>query len=283
MWKYSRMLVVGIMLVIMNMSCEEKKMSEVKNPLPSIASVGEPAWQTLAQKRIYFGHQSVGNNILEGIKDVMNEHRNIKLNIVQIAAPTDIKSPMLGHSRIGKNVDPRSKVQEFAALMSAGIGENTDVAFFKFCYVDVTAKTDVEKLYKGYKDAMDTLRKLYPKTAIIHVTVPLTVSKTSMKTRLKKLLGKKEMWEYDDNVRRNEFNELLRKEYQGKQPLFDLARIESTYPDGTRSSFTKGENTYDSLVPEYTYDGGHLNEKGRRVVAEALLVFLANLNAKSSS
>jgi hypothetical protein len=212
----------------------------------------------------------------------MNEYRNIKLNIVQIAAPTDIKSPMLGHSRIGKNVDPRSKVQEFAALMSAGIGENTDVAFFKFCYVDVTAKTDVEKLYKGYKDAMDTLRKLYPKTAIIHVTVPLTVSKTSMKTRLKKLLGKKEMWEYDDNVRRNEFNELLRKEYQGKQPLFDLSRVESTYPDGTRSSFTKGENTYDSLVPEYTYDGGHLNEKGRKVVAEALLVFLANLNVKSS-
>jgi len=96
MWKYSRMLLVGIVLVIMNMSCEEKKMSEVKNPLPSIASVGEPAWQTLAQKRIYFGHQSVGNNILEGIKDVMNEYRNIKLNIVRLPLQPTLSHPCSG-------------------------------------------------------------------------------------------------------------------------------------------------------------------------------------------
>lgn len=283
MWKYSRLFVVGLLLAIVSTSCEERNMTEIKHSLPSIATVGESAWSVLAQKRIYFGHQSVGNNILEGIKDVMGERNNIKLNIVQISSATDIKSPMLGHSRIGKNVDPQSKIEEFATLMFAGIGGDTDIAFFKFCFVDITAKTDIEKLFKVYRDTMDNLRKQYPKTTIIHVTVPLTVSKTSLKTRLKKLFGKKEFWEYDDNVRRAEFNDHLRKEFQGKQPLFDLAQIESTQPDGSRSSFTKGGGTYESLVPEYTIDGGHLNQKGRRVIAEALLVFLANLDGKPST
>ena len=113
---------------------------------------------------------------------------------------------------------------------------------------------------------------------LIHVTVPLTTTKTTWKTWIKKLIGKKELWEYDDNIKRNEFNELLIKEYDGKEPVFDLAKVESTYPDGRRETCThKGKTSY-SLVPDYTYDGGHLNETGRKKAAEQLLILLAKLN-----
>ena len=39
-----------------------------------------------------------------------------------------------------------------------------------------------------------------------------------------------------------------------------------------------GLKIYYSMAPEYTTDGGHLNETGRKRVAEQLLIFLANLN-----
>ena len=62
-----------------------------------------------------------------------------------------------------------------------------------------------------------------------------------------------------------------------KKPLFDLAAIESTAPDGTRASFVRDGKTYYQMVSDYTHDGGHLNELGQKRVAEQLLVFLAGL------
>jgi len=43
-----------------------------------------------------------------------------------------------------------------------------------------------------------------------------------------------------------------------------------------RSFFRKGNQIYFTLIPEYTDDGGHLNTLGRKIVAEQLLIFLAD-------
>ena len=90
-------------------------------------------------------------------------------------------------------------------------------------------------------------------------------------------MGIKKIWEYDDNIKRNEYNEMIIKKYEGKEPVFDIAKIQSTFPDGTRCSFSKDGKTYYSMVPEYTNDGGHLNEIGRKKVAEQFLILLTNL------
>ena len=82
---------------------------------------------------------------------------------------------------------------------------------------------------------------------------------------------------YAGNIKRNEFNDLVRKEYTGKEPVFDLAMVESTYSNGSRNRFKADGNAYSALVPEYSHDGRHLNETGRKKVAEQLLIFLANL------
>ena len=76
---------------------------------------------------------------------------------------------------------------------------------------------------------------------------------------------------------RQQYNEMLRKEYAGREPLFDIAQIESALPDSSRVAFKKGEENYYGMAPEYTDDGGHLNEKGRKIFAEQLLIFLAAL------
>jgi hypothetical protein len=94
---------------------------------------------------------------------------------------------------------------------------------------------------------------------------------------LKNLIGKKEIWEFATNVKRNEYNSMLLNEYQGTDPIVDIAKIESTKPDGSRQSFKYNKKIYYSLVPEYTYDNGHLNEVGRKLVAEKLLLVLLSV------
>jgi hypothetical protein len=269
-------LVVILFLLSLVISCNGGKMPEKAIVFGTIKDIPTCKWERLSQKRIYFGHHSVGFNIVDGVRDLMKESPQIKLNIVETYSTPDFKNGVFAHSRVGRNTNPKSKIDEFQKFMEGGIGDKADIAFFKFCYVDVTTKTDVQKVFDEYKNALARIENEFAKTTFVHVTIPLRITKTTSKTKIKKFLGKKNIWEYEDNIKRNEFNELLRKEYDGKEPIFDLAKIESTYPDGKRSYFTKAGKTYYSLVPDYTCDGGHLNETGRKIVAEQLLLVLAN-------
>jgi hypothetical protein len=160
--------------------------------------------------------------------------------------------------------------------MENGLGEKADIGFFKLCFVDIYAATDVQKVFGEYRSSMAELRKNNPKVTFVHVTTPLTIVQSGWKAFVKKIIWRS-IDGYQDNIQREAFNELLRKEYKGNEPIFDLAMIESTLPDGRRAMFTKDGKAYPCLVPEYTNDGGHLNEKGRKIVAEQLLIFLASL------
>ena len=160
--------------------------------------------------------------------------------------------------------------------LNNGIGGKLNIAFLKFCYVDINANTDVKKMFDSYKSAVEKLKKKYPNVIFVHFTAPLTTREKGIKTFAKKILGRK-LRGYDDNLKRNEYNELLKSEYLGKEPVFDIAKIESTFPSGKRNEFKKDGVTYYALCNEYTTDGGHLNKKGRKIVAEQLLILLATL------
>jgi hypothetical protein len=121
---------------------------------------------------------------------------------------------------------------------------------------------------------MARLKEDRPAITFVHVTVPLKSVQSGWKVWIKRLLGRP-AGGAADNAKRNEFNELMRRSYSGHELLFDLAIIETTRPDGSRSTFRSGGTAYDQLAREYTDDGGHLNERGRRTVAGRLLVFLA--------
>jgi len=248
-----------------------------RTTLPSIKSIPDETWQKLSQKKIYFGHQSVGNNIIDGIKDITRDNPQIKLNIVETEDPQNFIAPIFAHSPIGKNMDPASKSADFSEKIAQNLGSKLDIAFFKFCYIDITASTDAEKVFTGYQNSTAQTKKSFPKVTVVHLTTPLRVIQASgPRTWLKTIIGRP-IGGYKDNMKREQFNAMLRNEYTGKEPIFDLAAIESTNPDGSRFSFTQGGKTGYALVPEYTDDGGHLNERGRRLVAEQLLIFLSKL------
>ena len=288
----NKSLFVIMILLAFLINCNGGKMPEKTTHSPSIKDIPDSAWKKLSEKRIYFGHQSVGFNIIDGIKDVMKENPQIKLNIVETSDPSEFNTPLFAHSRVGKNRDPKSKLDAFKKFIEEGLGDNINSAFFKFCYVDMGAKIDVKKVFADYNSTMSSLRDKYPNTNFIHFTSPLCTTKVTFNLKIwlknyiqwgwkykpfKMIMHIKNCWNYEDDIKRNKFNKLLRKEYDGKEPVFDLAKIESTFLDGKRSSFTKDGKSYYSLVPDYTHDGGHLNEMGRKVVAEQLLILLAGL------
>ena len=70
---------------------------------------------------------------------------------------------------------------------------------------------------------------------------------------------------------------MLLNKYNNSDIIYDLARIESTYQNNKREFFKYQNKKYYSLIKEYTYDGGHLNQYGRKLVAQELLKVLLKI------
>jgi hypothetical protein len=229
----------------------------------------------LATMRIYFGHQSVGANIVDGMRALS---AGTALRIVSAQDPASVNGPAFIEATIGKNGDPRSKAAAFRAALDRGFGHKGGIAMYKYCYVDTDVATDPGQMFAAYRDDIATVRAQYPRLTLVHVTQPLTTSAPTTEgivTRLARIvLGRPSSDEL--NAKRQQYNALLRAEYQGKEPLFDLARLESTRADGSRNSTRPGSTT-ESLAPEWTDDGGHLNAVAQKMVARELIALLAGL------
>ncbi len=224
----------------------------------------------VAERRIFFGHQSVGSNLLEGVATLGRG----KLVITESRSAEAFTKPGLVHTFVGSNDAPLTKIADFEKAMDE-VGGKAEVAFFKLCYVDFTDTTDVDALLAAYGAAMTRLREKHPTTTFVHVTAPLTLVQSGPKAFLKRLMGNAP-WGERENAVRHRYNEQLRAKYKG-EPVFDLAAVESTRSDGTAQTYELGGKAVPALVPGFTDDGGHLNAAGQKHVAEALLRFLAQL------
>lgn len=225
----------------------------------------------VAQKRIYFAHQSVGANLLAGVADLARE-AGVPLRIVETSRGADLAPGVLGHFFVPENGAPLAKLANFAAAL--GGRSNADIALIKFCYVDVDGATDAQALFARYQATIAELRAKNPNTTFVHVTLPLTSVQTGWKALAKRLLGRAPYGTVE-NVRREQYNALLRRAYAGREPLFDLARIESTAPDGRAVTVDWQGSIAPAMASAYTDDGGHLNERGRVIAARALIRVLA--------
>ena len=240
-------------------------MSDSKsNPAAQNAAAQTIDWDVVADARIYFGHQSVGRNILEGIRELSSSGVGRAITIVPSRPASADPRPALVEFPVGENGKPESKLADFAAALDQIETPDAAVAVFKYCYLDITAETDVEGLFARHRAAVSEMRARHPKLTFVHVTAPLTTLESGPRYLVKRLLGKRST--RDANANRNRFNVMLRRAFEG-EPIFDLARVESTRPDGSRTGFTAANDTIYTLAPELTDDGGHLNAAGRRAAA----------------
>ncbi len=233
----------------------------------------------LSKQRIFFGHQSVGYNVMDGIGDLLKKHPGSGMKVVALKPGEAAPASGAGffHSANGTNEQPLTKVDGFAKAMVDTMGGSADIAFYKFCYVDFGPETDVPALFERYKRSAQQLAQMYPHTVFVHLTAPLTVVQSGPKATIKKLLGRPDRLA-QANERRERFNQLMRAEYSSAN-LFDLARIETTLEDGRRRTFESDGRAVGALWDEYASDGKHLNVRGRQWVAAHLLDFLGQLPA----
>ncbi|MBN1817372.1 MAG: hypothetical protein JW828_08425 [Sedimentisphaerales bacterium] len=241
--------------------------------LPRLENIPADVWKQLADRTIFFAHMSVGYNILDSVKDITAANPQIEITPAEVPQGKQIQGPVLAHAMLGHNAQPRAKIDSFREWMKKIAPSRPDIALMKFCYVDIRHDTDIEALFTEYRGLMEEVRAAYPDTVFMHATVPLCSGpvpvKKQIKEAVKTLIGKPAT--ADDNRRREQFNDLLRKAYGGKEPLFDIAEAESTTSDNKRCYVRHKGQEVPMMVKAYTTDGGHLNEQGRRIAAEQLL------------
>lgn len=226
----------------------------------------------VARTRAFFGHQSVGVNILKGVSSVYAAHGITAPPIGEGAVLPGGEGGFIDHAFIGENGNPLLKIQDFTAKLRAGLGEQVDVAMMKLCYVDITSGTDISAVFDAYRDTLTALRREFPRVTFIYVTVPLT-TQAGLLSKVKSLLTSSGA-SAADNAARERFNALIRQQYAGDH-LLDLAAAESTAPDGGRVADTYDGQRYYLLYDGYASDAGHLNAEGARVVATAWLTAIA--------
>lgn len=230
----------------------------------------------VAKLRIYLGHQSVGGNLLDGIAQLAAQE-GVTIHIQEAPTADKVPANTLGHTYVANNRDPLGKLQAFDQAFGPK-ASGLDVALLKFCYLDFEAGTDAAALFDRYQSTVAGLRARNPNMTIVHITSPLTTVQTGPKALLKQLMSKAP-YGILENLRREEYNALLRRAYIGKEPIFDLALFESTGPDGSKTLVKWQGLQIPVLTALYTDDGGHLNAQSRLHMASKLVAILGTIPA----
>lgn len=230
----------------------------------NVAMISDSSLDSMRNLKILFGHQSIGMNTITGVADLAAQNSRYRLVINEVSSSADFGSPKLGHFRISSNKNPLGKISEFNEKIRNTYGTVVDVAFFKLCPFDIDCSTDIISLFNTYKKTMASLKSSYPNITFVHITCPLVDSEDLA------------------NVRRNQFNKLLLKEYTGKEYIFDIAVIEATHQNGAWAKFTFEGQAYHKLCSEYriTQDRVHLNNIGKQRVAKGMIYLLATIAAE---
>ena len=244
-------------------------------PAPDIADVTVEQWAALGARQIFFGHQSVGENLIAGVEDVLRARTDIPIQVRLTDDPSEMAAPGLYHARIGQNGFPATKLEAFTEIVSDSLIASTGTVILKLCYLDIAPGVDPEAGFAQYRHTVDSLRTAHPGVTIVHVTTPLTTDvgwPRHVAAGLRGLTSQRE-----GNYLRARYNELLQETYGGRDPVFDLARLEATDADGRVHTVRIHGTSVPILLDEWSSDGSHLNDAGRRRIAEAFLVTLAEL------
>jgi hypothetical protein len=229
--------------------------------------------QAVARRSVFFGHQSVGMNLLDGVARLA-AREGVPLRISDVTGSPGTSPGAISHAFEPENGNPEMKLRGFARDVDALSATPPDLALVKFCYVDFDASTDVTALFARYQATLADLRTRNPEITFVHVTAPLTTVQGGVKAFVKRL-GGGIPYGLAENARRDDFNQLMRQAYRGREPLFDLADLESTRPDGSRETVDWKGRAVPALHAAYASDDGHLNETGQDRAAGALLAVLA--------
>ena len=231
-------------------------------------------WSAIADRTVYFGHQSIGNAVVAGVEELTREHV-LPLRVVQTRDPAAVTGPAFVHFLAGQNRDYASKNAAVLRLVESRARAQRPVVLLKYCFVDLYAPADAPTMFEAYCDTVEAIQFEHPDVTVVHSTIPLTTVEGTFKSGAMQFAGRPTRREAA--IARHRYNELVRAEFTDAQPIFDLARVEATQLDGTLAGFTAGGCMIETLASDNTDDGSHFNARCQRAVAETLLDVLSDV------
>jgi len=234
----------------------------------------------VARARVFFAHQSVGEDVLNGVRLVCADH-----GLAPQIAPWRPGSGVgrgITHLRVGTNGDPFGKLRCVRDLVHQGAAGRNGIVVAKLCFVDIVATTDITSLFAAYRDTLARIERDQPGLRTVAVTMPLTVDPdrvTRLKSGARALTGRPVRFGRAENAVRERFNRLIRGTYPTER-VFDLAAVETGAADRTPAVPDEGSRRSTSTRPPALHRGlardlGHLNDDGARAAALAFLATLA--------
>jgi len=224
----------------------------------------------IRNKKILFGHASVGDNIMEGLANLASSNpERYNLNIIN--NPSDIEGYAFGHWGWinSRNGYANEKIIEFENKIRSNTssgnqwGNTLDFAFLKFCFADINVEKNVTEIFNNYISCVNRLKQDYPTCKFIFVTNP---NRGDVYFNYQKF----------DAIKRYELNQMIRNYIETNGGfLFDIADLEEHDENMNLQYFEYANENYPKMwyVPEnsdsdgWSYDGGHLNNKGKNHIA----------------
>lgn len=242
-----------------------------RGPMNDFSQISAGLWIALSRRTMHFGHQGVGGDVIEGLQALLAARPDIGL---RVACGASFPAPGVFNSfHVGAGALAEPLAAAFLEGSRSELGPDP-VLMIEYGELVVAADPDVDTLLDRYQQAVAALRARHPQAVIVHVTLPLSID-SKMRNFVSILRG--QPMQRERNALRTRYNALLRAAYAGKEPVYDLAAVQSTRSDGTvEYVHADGERVY-ALAPEWALKGGRLNAAGRRRAAEDLLATLASL------
>jgi hypothetical protein len=208
------------------------------------------------------------------MKELAQEHA-VPLRVVQTREPAAVTGPAFVHFLAGQNRDYASKNAAVLRLLESRTRAQRPILLLKYCYVDINSPRDSSRMFEAYRDTVEAIEFEHPDVTVVHATIPLTTVEGAFKSGAMQFAGRPTRREAA--IARHRYNELVRAEFAATGPIFDLAKVEATQPDGTLAGFTAGGCIIETLASHNTDDGSHLNVRCQRAAAESLLDVLSDV------
>lgn len=217
------------------------------------------ALEIVATRKVYFAHNSVGGNILDGLESIATQ-QGVTIHRQWFSNAQTFAAPVFAESGVDTNGDPMQKISDFEGTRMPAVGAGPRYAFFKMCFVDFDSGSDAQAIAQAYIASAKRLAQKYPQTTFVHFTVPLCTAADTA-----------------SNDKRNDYSDLIRAAFPASA-VFDLATAESTRGDGTKETYTSNGKTRPALAPDWaSNDDCHLSSAGGEAMATALVKYLAAL------
>jgi hypothetical protein len=236
--------------------------------------IGAARWSVIAGRTVYFGHQAIGSDVVAGVEGIAQEYA-LPLRFIKTREPATVAGPAFVHFLAGQSRDFASKNAAVLRLLESPTRARRPVVLLKYCYGDISSPADAATMFEAYRDTVDTIQFEHPDVTIVHSTIPLMTVESAFKSGARQFLGRPTRRE--GAIARHRYNELVRAEFTDTEPIFDLAKVEATQPDGTLAGFAADGRLIETLAPDNTDDGSHLNARCRSAAGEALLDVLSDV------